>query len=667
MAEITAEHGEGTARAHRAGHDGMQEGADRGRRRHRRRPRSCCASRAAPRRPRPPSRVAAEGVIGAYVSRRRQDRRDGRGELRDRLRREERGLRRVRDDARASSSPTQNPADVAALARSPSAARRSRPRARRWCRRSARTSRSAASSACRRQGKLALVRARRARSACWSTTRATRRSARTSRCTSPFAKPQSHVARPRCRPTSIAARARDPAGARRRIRQARRHRREDGRGRGQQVPGRGDAARPAVREGRQADGREDARSRRRRKVNGFTLFVVGEGIEKKKDDFAAEVAAMSQATRRNEPHDTDARLRPIAPATAGLQAHPAQALGRGADGRRSVRHQPRDDRPHRRRGGEVVAAGRAGRRRDRRRQHLPRRRAGRRGHGPRDRRLHGHARHADERAGAAGRDAPRGLVERACSRRCASSRSPSPTSAARRCATSRRARSSSSPPAPAIRSSPPTPRRRCAAARWASTSCSRRPRSTASTPPTRRRTRRAQRYAKLTFDEAIVKNLKVMDATALALCRDQKMLIKVFSIFKPGALQARRDGRGRGHAGAHTDVQDGRPACDQIADIKKTTDQKMASRVETLKADLAQGAHRPRAHRAARPHHGRLLRHADADQPGRQRDAARRAHDRRPAVGEEDGPGGREGDPRFRPRAQPGDRGRHDPRADAAR
>ena len=47
----------------------------------------------------------------------------------------------------------------------------------------------------------------------------------------------------------------------------------------------------------------------------------------------------------------------------------------------------------------------------------------------------------------------------------------------------------------------------------------------------------AKRYAKLTFDEAIVKNLKVMDATALALCRDQNMLLKVFSIFVPGALK----------------------------------------------------------------------------------------------------------------------------------
>jgi len=47
----------------------------------------------------------------------------------------------------------------------------------------------------------------------------------------------------------------------------------------------------------------------------------------------------------------------------------------------------------------------------------------------------------------------------------------------------------------------------------------------------------ARRYADLTFDEAIVKNLKVMDATALALCRDQNMLLKVFSIFVPGALK----------------------------------------------------------------------------------------------------------------------------------
>ena len=47
----------------------------------------------------------------------------------------------------------------------------------------------------------------------------------------------------------------------------------------------------------------------------------------------------------------------------------------------------------------------------------------------------------------------------------------------------------------------------------------------------------AMRYQRLTFDEAIIKNLKVMDATALTLCRDQKLPINVFSIFKPEALK----------------------------------------------------------------------------------------------------------------------------------
>ena len=47
----------------------------------------------------------------------------------------------------------------------------------------------------------------------------------------------------------------------------------------------------------------------------------------------------------------------------------------------------------------------------------------------------------------------------------------------------------------------------------------------------------AMRYQKLSFDEAITKNLKVMDATALTLCRDQKLPINVFSILKPQALK----------------------------------------------------------------------------------------------------------------------------------
>ena len=47
----------------------------------------------------------------------------------------------------------------------------------------------------------------------------------------------------------------------------------------------------------------------------------------------------------------------------------------------------------------------------------------------------------------------------------------------------------------------------------------------------------ATRYTELSFDEAMARNLGIMDATAFALCRDQKLPVKVFSIIKPGALK----------------------------------------------------------------------------------------------------------------------------------
>src|SRR3954470_6784561 len=47
----------------------------------------------------------------------------------------------------------------------------------------------------------------------------------------------------------------------------------------------------------------------------------------------------------------------------------------------------------------------------------------------------------------------------------------------------------------------------------------------------------AERYSRISFDEAMSRNLGIMDATAFALCRDQKLPIKVFSIYKHGALK----------------------------------------------------------------------------------------------------------------------------------
>ena len=47
----------------------------------------------------------------------------------------------------------------------------------------------------------------------------------------------------------------------------------------------------------------------------------------------------------------------------------------------------------------------------------------------------------------------------------------------------------------------------------------------------------AVRYERVRFDEALAKNLRVMDQTALALCRENKTPIIVFDISRPGNLR----------------------------------------------------------------------------------------------------------------------------------
>jgi uridylate kinase len=55
----------------------------------------------------------------------------------------------------------------------------------------------------------------------------------------------------------------------------------------------------------------------------------------------------------------------------------------------------------------------------------------------------------------------------------------------------------------------------------------------------------AQRYERLTHQEAIERNLKVMDTTAFALARENHMPIIVFSIREQGAITAVLRGKGR--------------------------------------------------------------------------------------------------------------------------
>ena len=55
----------------------------------------------------------------------------------------------------------------------------------------------------------------------------------------------------------------------------------------------------------------------------------------------------------------------------------------------------------------------------------------------------------------------------------------------------------------------------------------------------------AKRYDNLTYDEALQKNLGVMDAAAIALARDNNLPIVVFSLDEPGGFRGILSGKGR--------------------------------------------------------------------------------------------------------------------------
>ncbi len=53
-------------------------------------------------------------------------------------------------------------------------------------------------------------------------------------------------------------------------------------------------------------------------------------------------------------------------------------------------------------------------------------------------------------------------------------------------------------------------------------------------------------YESLTYDEVLSKKLAVMDATAIVMCRDQNMPLRVFNMNKPGALMRVINGESEG-------------------------------------------------------------------------------------------------------------------------
>ena len=157
----------------------------------------------------------------------------------------------------------------------------------------------------------------------------------------------------------------------------------------------------------------------------------------------------------------------------------------------------------------------------------------------------------------------------------------------------------------------------------------------------------AQRFHRLTYLEVLQQNLKVMDSTAIALCRDNKLAIVVFDLHTRGNIRARRRAASRSarwsqtrrtvHGERHRQGPRGR--------------RRQGPRFAQARA--RQGAHRPREPRAARRRPRRLLRHADAAQSGRVAVDARRAPHHDQAVGEEADPRDRKGDPQGRARRQP--------------
>jgi len=54
----------------------------------------------------------------------------------------------------------------------------------------------------------------------------------------------------------------------------------------------------------------------------------------------------------------------------------------------------------------------------------------------------------------------------------------------------------------------------------------------------------AKRFDRISYDEVLAKNLKVMDASAIALCRDNKMPLIVFSLDEPGGFKGILAGKG---------------------------------------------------------------------------------------------------------------------------
>ena len=142
--------------------------------------------------------------------------------------------------------------------------------------------------------------------------------------------------------------------------------------------------------------------------------------------------------------------------------------------------------------------------------------------------------------------------------------------------------------------------------------------STASTTRIPSKNPTPQRYERVSYDEALQRNLRVMDQTAIALCRENGLPIVVFDMSVPGNLAQGRVGRGGGHARRRVERRrsDGRRRRSDWCSTRRSE-----AMEKSLAAACAQDLQKVRTGRASPALldgiHGRLLRHADAAEPAR--------------------------------------------------
>jgi aspartokinase len=87
----------------------------------------------------------------------------------------------------------------------------------------------------------------------------------------------------------------------------------------------------------------------------------------------------------------------------------------------------------------------------------------------------------------------------------------------------------------------------------------------------------AKLYKELTYNQVLSEELKVMDTTAVVLCKENKIPLRVFNMLKKGALMSIINGE------RYRNIN----KINMLENIKKESEQKMIKSVESLKTNLA--------------------------------------------------------------------------------